>query len=93
MAIKIETTDLSSLQINVLTQSQYEAATKYDDQLYLITDDFSELPSVDATHKGMVLMVDANGTWQAKALTTEAWEFKFSDGTTATKNVVIIDEH
>ena len=64
----METTKINNLKINVLTQAQYNSATKDENQLYLITDTTSlSLPEVSTADNGKILRV-VDGVWVAASL-------------------------
>ena len=84
------TTNVNNLKMNVLTKEQYDAATKDESQLYLITNSSSaSIPDFSATNNGQFLGI-VNGALTWVTLNTEEWTFTLEDGSTVTKNVVTI---
>lgn len=64
-----ETSKINDFKINVLTQAQYSAAEKDENQIYLITDtSVASLPNVSTTDNGKFLRV-VSGQWTAVTLT------------------------
>lgn len=85
------TTNVSNLKINVLTKEQYDAATKDENQLYLITNSSStSIPNFSATNNGQFLGI-VNGALTWVTLNTEEWTFTLEDDSTITKRVVVME--
>lgn len=94
----METTNINSLKINILTQEQYNAAEKDSNQIYLITDNVANYLALTGGQMTGEIILHGDPTENLGAATkqyvdnkysVENWTFTLEDGSTITKNVVV----